>query len=499
MTLFISYVTFLPDIEEYLRSTLQEDDHMLLFYSPSERTFGEKTLDLISEDRIKIRKLPGNLDECIFLICYELGTLLASGKYKSITLWGGELFSVVYSCLLRYDKNLVNCLSIKPLTSLKRNVHQNNELQFKKIGPIKSDESLEKKQQKKQPDKRQELQKEKQYNPKDPNGARMQNQESDQADRNTETSQPKKNPKNSKNVGVDGQKKVQTVEAEVASGPEKEKKNLYRKEEPSDENSMENVSPSNPKNNANKKINKRNHKGSQEEPPKAYSKKEASEEIFQSISFCESDCLAAMEHPKPLDKISGDKKSDPETTLPVFKETFDDNALQTASPKILSMNGSEDSKKEKQKDEMATHANNPLEEAIQAKQKELDKKNETVLNKKWEECKEQTAMQQRQQSAFSLLTSLDTVSEEAVDSNLYEQSFEGFWNLLNHICQEVINEDNAHNVYLAMLACCGSSSFDLAKKIYKEKLNEFYISPKRAEAMYKKTQSNFEKLLNFFP
>lgn len=485
MTLFISYVTFLPDIEEHLRSTLQEDNHMLLFYSPSERAFGEKTLDLISEDRIKIRKLPKNLDECIFLMCYELGTLLASEKYKSITLWGGEPFSVVYNCLIRYDKNLVNRLSIKPLISLKRNMNQNNELQFKKIDPIKSDESVEKKQQKKQP---KEMQSEKQYDSKGPNDARMRNQESDQSDRNTETSQPQKNPKNSKNVGTDGQKKDQTVETETASGPKKVQKNHFGKEEPSDENSM--------KNNSIKKINKRNHKGSQKELPKAYSKKEASEEIFQSLSFGENDCLAAMEHPKTLDKISGDKKSDPGTTLSVSKETFDDNALQTASPKILSMNGSEESKKEKQKDEMSTHANNPLEEAIQAKQKELNKKNETVLNKKWEEYKEQTAMQQ---STSSSLTSLDAVSVEAVDSNLYEQSFEGFWNLLNHICQEVINEDNAHNVYMAMLACCGSSSYDLAKKIYKEKLNEFYFSPKRAEAMYKKTQSNFEKLLNFFP
>lgn len=108
MALYITASSDIEKIAKEIRPVLEkEGNQMKLYYAKNGPPFPDIILDYISDERIKIKRLPLPAVDCCLLLAYDIGKFHALQPDTEVVLWGEpKLFEQIYKLLIQYDQTI---------------------------------------------------------------------------------------------------------------------------------------------------------------------------------------------------------------------------------------------------------------------------------------------------------------------------------------------------------------------------------------------------------
>lgn len=103
MHILISDVSYFDRIKERLPAEFAKGNRLLLFFN-NNQPLPNEVFEYISRGKVRIKKLPGPLEECLLLVMYELGKMRATAPDDRYTLWGDEVLTGLMKFFVQYDE-----------------------------------------------------------------------------------------------------------------------------------------------------------------------------------------------------------------------------------------------------------------------------------------------------------------------------------------------------------------------------------------------------------
>lgn len=103
MHILISDVSYFDRIKERLPAEFAKGNRLLLFFN-NDQPLPNEVFEYISRGKVRIKKLPGPLEECLLLVMYELGKMRATAPDDRYTLWGDEILTGLMKFFVQYDE-----------------------------------------------------------------------------------------------------------------------------------------------------------------------------------------------------------------------------------------------------------------------------------------------------------------------------------------------------------------------------------------------------------
>lgn len=120
MALYIVCSSDISAISKEINEVLVKDENrMLIYYTRNGPAFPDIVLDYISDESIKIKRLPAPVDKCETILAYEIGRLHAEESKTEFILWGRDIFRRIYNQLIEFDSNIRTKISFNEITGVR--------------------------------------------------------------------------------------------------------------------------------------------------------------------------------------------------------------------------------------------------------------------------------------------------------------------------------------------------------------------------------------------